>query len=121
VPSFTKPGSQLDFYKMFNARSESAGEKPVFSRLLSSHRCVVLLEGFYEWKADAGGWVGGWVGGRGSKSEVVWSSVREVVSERHAVCGEMCGGAWGGEGCCWGPGKAPGKADCRNRWGGRVW
>jgi hypothetical protein len=56
VPSFTKPGSQLDFYKMFNARSESVAEKPVFSRLLSSHRCVVLLEGFYEWKTDAGVW-----------------------------------------------------------------
>jgi putative SOS response-associated peptidase YedK len=54
VPSFTKPGSQLDFYKMFNARSESVADKPVFSRLLSSHRCVVITEGFYEWKTDAG-------------------------------------------------------------------
>lgn len=54
MPSFTKPGSQLDFYKMFNARSESVAEKPVFSRLLSSHRCVVITEGFYEWKTDAG-------------------------------------------------------------------
>jgi putative SOS response-associated peptidase YedK len=54
VPSFTKPGSHLDFYRQFNARSESVAEKPVFSRLLSRHRCVVLLEGFYEWKADAG-------------------------------------------------------------------
>jgi putative SOS response-associated peptidase YedK len=39
----------------FNARSESVTEKPVFSRLLQRQRCVVLLDGFYEWKADAGG------------------------------------------------------------------
>lgn len=39
----------------FNARSESVAEKPVFSRLLKRQRCVVLLEGFYEWKTDAGG------------------------------------------------------------------
>lgn len=39
----------------FNARSESVAEKPVFSRLLKRQRCVVLLDGFYEWKTDAGG------------------------------------------------------------------
>jgi putative SOS response-associated peptidase YedK len=39
----------------FNARSESVTEKPIFSRLLQRQRCVVLLDGFYEWKADAGG------------------------------------------------------------------
>ncbi|WIA21091.1 hypothetical protein OEZ85_005411 [Tetradesmus obliquus] len=55
VPSFTKPGETPDHFRMFNARSESATEKPVFSRLLSRQRCVVLTEGFYEWKADAGG------------------------------------------------------------------
>jgi len=33
---------------MFNARSEDM--KPVFTRLLKQRRCVVLLNGFYEWK-----------------------------------------------------------------------
>lgn len=39
----------------FNARSETVTEKPIFSRLLPQQRCVVILDGFYEWKADAGG------------------------------------------------------------------
>lgn len=34
---------------MFNARSETVAEKSVFSRLLGSKRCIVLLNGFYEW------------------------------------------------------------------------
>ena len=34
---------------MFNARSETVAEKSVFSRLLSSKRCIVLMNGFYEW------------------------------------------------------------------------
>ena len=49
VPSWTKPGAELDFYRMFNARSETVPEKNVFKRLLDSKRCVVLLNGFYEW------------------------------------------------------------------------
>ena len=35
--------------RMFNARSETVPEKSVFNRLLSNKRCVVLLNGFYEW------------------------------------------------------------------------
>lgn len=35
--------------RMFNARSETVPEKSVFSRLLSSKRCIILLNGFYEW------------------------------------------------------------------------
>ena len=34
----------------FNARSETVAEKTVFSRLLQRQRCVVLFDGFYEWK-----------------------------------------------------------------------
>ena len=34
---------------MFNARSETVAEKSVFSRLLGGKRCIVLLNGFYEW------------------------------------------------------------------------
>uniref|UniRef100_A0A2P2K313 Embryonic stem cell-specific 5-hydroxymethylcytosine-binding protein-like n=1 Tax=Rhizophora mucronata TaxID=61149 RepID=A0A2P2K313_RHIMU len=36
----------------FNARSESVGEKPSFRRLLTRTRCLVPVEGFYEWKKD---------------------------------------------------------------------
>ena len=35
--------------RMFNARSETVHEKSVFGRLLSGKRCIVLLNGFYEW------------------------------------------------------------------------
>ena len=37
------------FCRMFNARSETVPEKSVFNRLLSSKRCIILLNGFYEW------------------------------------------------------------------------
>ena len=34
----------------FNARSETVAEKGIFKRLLPSMRCIVLVNGFYEWK-----------------------------------------------------------------------
>ncbi|GLI65353.1 hypothetical protein VaNZ11_008902, partial [Volvox africanus] len=57
VPSFTRlgPGERPDHFRMFNARSESLMQKSVFSRLLPRKRCIVLLDGFYEWFAHGGG------------------------------------------------------------------
>ncbi|XP_007049611.2 PREDICTED: putative SOS response-associated peptidase YoqW [Theobroma cacao] len=52
IPSFTKKTDKPDFYKMFNARSESVCEKASFRRLLPKSRCLVAVEGFYEWKKD---------------------------------------------------------------------
>ncbi|GLU08037.1 hypothetical protein SLE2022_249660 [Rubroshorea leprosula] len=52
VPSFTKKAEKPDFFKMFNARSESISEKASFRRLLPKNRCLVAVEGFYEWKKD---------------------------------------------------------------------
>lgn len=37
---------------MFNARCETVAEKSVFGRLLQRQRCVVLFDGFYEWKKE---------------------------------------------------------------------
>ncbi|XP_020526574.1 uncharacterized protein LOC18440126 isoform X1 [Amborella trichopoda] len=52
VPSFTKKTEKPDHFKMFNARSESIQEKASFRRLVPNKRCLVVVEGFYEWKKD---------------------------------------------------------------------
>lgn len=52
VPSYTKPHEKPDPWRLFNARSETVSEKPAFRRLVPTKRCLVLLDGFYEWKAE---------------------------------------------------------------------
>ncbi|MGP4108182.1 SOS response-associated peptidase [Virgibacillus sp. L01] len=39
-------------YKMINARSETAHEKPSFKNLMSRKRCLIVADSFYEWKRD---------------------------------------------------------------------
>jgi putative SOS response-associated peptidase YedK len=36
--------------RMINARSETITEKPAFRNLVSHNRCVVVADGYYEWK-----------------------------------------------------------------------
>ncbi|QDZ22562.1 SOS response-associated peptidase [Chloropicon primus] len=59
VPSYTKKSANLKYHnhwKMFNARSETMAGSPIFKRLLAQHRrCVVPINGFYEWKKREGG------------------------------------------------------------------
>ncbi|XP_015694436.1 abasic site processing protein HMCES isoform X2 [Oryza brachyantha] len=52
VPSFTGKNEKPDHFRIFNARSESIKEKASFRRLISYNRCLVAVEGFYEWKKD---------------------------------------------------------------------
>lgn len=39
-------------YKMINARSETVDQKPSFKRLLKRRRCLIIADGFYEWKKE---------------------------------------------------------------------
>jgi putative SOS response-associated peptidase YedK len=40
--------------KLINAKSETILEKPSFKNSIKSKRCLVLSDGFYEWKKDEG-------------------------------------------------------------------
>jgi putative SOS response-associated peptidase YedK len=50
IPSWAKDESIGN--KMINARAETLAEKPSFKRLLTSKRCLVVADGFYEWKKE---------------------------------------------------------------------
>ncbi|MCM3601273.1 SOS response-associated peptidase [Robertmurraya korlensis] len=39
-------------YKMINARSEGIDEKPSFKHPFKQRRCLILSDGFYEWKKN---------------------------------------------------------------------
>ncbi len=63
VPAQTGPGRYLTMnwgFKAYtgrliiNARSETALEKPMFSRAMRDHRCLLPASGYYEW-ANLGG------------------------------------------------------------------
>jgi putative SOS response-associated peptidase YedK len=48
-PEWKKEGGAI-----INARAETIGEKPTFASALADNRCLVLADGFYEWKEKDG-------------------------------------------------------------------
>ena len=53
IPSWAKDESIGS--KMINARAETLAEKASFKRLLTSKRCLVVADGFYEWRKERSG------------------------------------------------------------------
>jgi putative SOS response-associated peptidase YedK len=50
IPSWAK--DRKIAASLINARSETVAEKPAFRTALARRRCLVLADGFYEWKKD---------------------------------------------------------------------
>ena len=58
LPSWTKnPKSSR---RPINARAETVAEKPMFRDLLRTRRCVVPIDGYYEWRTTSSGKVPFW-------------------------------------------------------------
>ncbi len=53
VPHWAK--DQKIGFKMINARAETVADKPAYRTLLAKHRCLILADGFYEWRVDPDG------------------------------------------------------------------
>ena len=52
IPKWSK--DQTIGSKLINARSESLKNKPSFKNLLEKNRCIVITDGYYEWKSSGG-------------------------------------------------------------------
>lgn len=50
VPSWAKETNMG--HKLINARGETVAEKPSFRKAFTHRRCLVLADGFYEWKRE---------------------------------------------------------------------
>jgi len=53
IPSWAKDPSIGQ--RMINARAETLQEKPSYKRLVRKKRCLVIADGFYEWRKDPNG------------------------------------------------------------------
>jgi len=53
LPSWTK--NPKSARRPINARAETVAERPMFRELLRSRRCVVPIDGYYEWRTTSSG------------------------------------------------------------------
>ncbi|HZU79425.1 MAG TPA: SOS response-associated peptidase, partial [Acidimicrobiales bacterium] len=51
VPHFMKD-PKAGGYKMINARADSVATKPAYRQALQKRRCLVVVDGFYEWAVE---------------------------------------------------------------------
>ncbi len=53
TPAEARGAAPADHFRRFNARVETAADKPVFGRLLrTGSRCALPVQGYYEWRAE---------------------------------------------------------------------
>jgi len=52
VPHWAK---EPELGKLINARGESVAEKPSFREAFQNNRCLIIADGFFEWKREGGG------------------------------------------------------------------
>lgn len=52
IPSWAK--DEKIGYKLINARAETIDEKPSFKHAFKKRRCLIIADGFYEWKRQNG-------------------------------------------------------------------
>ena len=52
IPAWSK--NELYGSKMINARIETVTTKPSFKSLIPKYRCIILSDGYYEWKQSGG-------------------------------------------------------------------
>ena len=53
--------------RLINARAESVAEKPAFRNAFRKRRCLILADGFYEWRKQPGGKQPMWMQVRGGE------------------------------------------------------
>jgi putative SOS response-associated peptidase YedK len=88
VPSWSKtPHTDL---KMINARVETVAERPAFRTALERFRCLIVADGFYEWRRAPSGAKQGFHITRGDQALFafagLWSSWRGPDGSRLRTC-----------------------------------
>jgi putative SOS response-associated peptidase YedK len=87
IPVWAKPEREMK--PVINARGETIAEKPYFRGAYRSARCILLADGFYEWRREgkakqpyritlAEGGVFGMAG--------LWSNIHDKHGSQHATC-----------------------------------
>jgi putative SOS response-associated peptidase YedK len=87
IPSWAKEESIGS--KMINARAETLAEKPSFKRLLHSKRCLLVADGFYEWKKEQGGKTPMYITLRDGEPFVfagLWDTWRDAEGQQIRTC-----------------------------------